>query len=78
MSIGPVVMMLISLVFLHFYPITEERRRRTKLELENRLVTYKQELIIEVTRTICRKLNTNTHNTHYSLYLQEEREEEDR
>ena len=49
MSIGPVVMMLISLVFLHFYPITEERRRRTKLELENRLVTHKQELIIEVT-----------------------------
>ena len=40
MSIGPVVMMLISLAFLHFYPITEERRRRTKLELENRLVYY--------------------------------------
>ena len=38
MSVGPVLMMLISLLFLHFYPITEERRRQTKLQLENRLV----------------------------------------
>ena len=38
MSVGPVLMMLISLVFLHFYPITDERRRQTKLKLENRLV----------------------------------------
>ena len=38
MSVGPVLMMLISLIFLHYYPITEARRRRTKLELENRSV----------------------------------------
>ena len=38
MSVGPVMMMLISLIFLHFYPITDERRSRTKLALENRLV----------------------------------------
>ncbi|XP_065890144.1 sodium-dependent lysophosphatidylcholine symporter 1-B-like isoform X2 [Dysidea avara] len=36
MCVGPILMMLVSLLFLHFYPITEERRRRTKIELENR------------------------------------------
>ena len=38
MSVGPILMMLTSLAFLHFYPITESRRKNTKLQLENKLV----------------------------------------
>ena len=36
MSVPPILFTLISLIFLHLYPITEQRRERTKRELKQR------------------------------------------
>ena len=39
-SVPPILFTLISLIFLHLYPITEERRERTKRELKKRRYHY--------------------------------------
>ena len=58
MSVGPILMMLTSLAFLHFYPITEARRKKTKLDLENMLVFI---LYVCVYALVCLFVCTHTH-----------------